>query len=49
MPDVTTQNHWENPMDPHDVNYDGDSDGYMIEIHLTFPQPKVFGRSKFYR
>ena len=29
MPDVTTQNHWAaNPINPHDVNYDGDSDGW---------------------
>ncbi|MEC8353875.1 MAG: hypothetical protein VXZ47_06010 [Candidatus Thermoplasmatota archaeon] len=38
MPDVTTQNHWAaNPINPHDVNYDGDSDGWYDRNSLDIP------------
>ncbi len=38
MPDVTTQTHWAaNPINPHDVNYDGDSDGWYDRNSFDVP------------
>ena len=38
MPDVSTQDHWAaNPINPHDVNYDGDSDGWYDRKSVDIP------------
>ena len=38
MPDPTTQNHWaSNPINPFDVNYDGDSDGWYDRNAFDLP------------
>ena len=38
MPDVSTQDHWAaNPVNPHDVNYDGDSDGWYDRSAFDIP------------
>ena len=38
MPDVSTQNHWAaNPLNPWDVDYDGDSDGWYDRTSFDIP------------
>ncbi|MBL6891131.1 MAG: hypothetical protein ISR22_03680 [Candidatus Poseidoniaceae archaeon] len=38
MPDVTTENHWAaNPVNPFDVNYDGDHDGWYDRTSFDVP------------
>jgi hypothetical protein len=38
MPDVTTENHWAaNPINPFDVNYDGDHDGWYDRTSFDVP------------
>ena len=38
LPDPTTQNHWStNPVNPFDVNYDPDSDGWYDRISFDIP------------
>ena len=38
MPDVTTENHWAaNPVNPFDVNYDGDHDGWYDRSSFDVP------------
>ena len=38
MPDITTENHWaSNPVNPHDVNYDGDRDGWYDRDAFDIP------------
>ena len=44
LPDPTTQNHWStNPVNPFDVNYDPDSDGWYDRISSIFLLNKGLG------
>ena len=41
LPDPTTQNHWStNPVNPFDVNYDPDSDGWYGRTSFDIPAPQ---------
>lgn len=41
MPGLNTQNHWaSNPVNPWDVNYDGDSDGWYNRTAFDTPAPQ---------
>ena len=47
MPDLTTQNHWSsNPLNPLDIDYDGDQDGWYDRTSFDTPAPQGSWQSR---